>query len=294
MPRHQWFVALGACVSVLCAGTPVRSQAVLPLVHELNQDQLEQQGMMLIEDAIQLSRFQQYEWAIPRAKLATQLVPTRFESWYILGTLLVQEEEYAEGIRVLNRAKKLESKESGIYSILGAAYFQSGDYAKAIPELETALGLGDDSIEVLFDLGNAQFKLERYDAAIATYKRSIKLRDDFWPAINNVGLIQFEQGDISGAIESWEKAIAIDPTAAEPMLAVAVATYVQGDTTKGLELAREALILDSRYADLEFLDENLWGEDLLKATETIFATPTLESLFNELGENAFKPEQIEP
>lgn len=294
MPRHQWFVALGACVSVLCTGTPVRSQAVLPLVHELNQDQLEQQGMMLIEDAIQLSRFQQYEWAIPRAKLATQLVPNRFESWYILGTLLVQEEEFTEGIRVLNRAKKLESKESGIYSILGAAYFQSGDYEKAIPELETALGFGDETIEVLFDLGNAQFKLERYDAAIATYKRSIKLRDDFWPAINNVGLIQFEQGKISEAIEHWEQAIALDPTAAEPMLAVAVATYVQGDTTQGLELAKEALILDSRYGDLEFLDENLWGEDLLKATEMVFATPTLEALFSELAENAFKPEQIEP
>lgn len=294
MPRHQWFVALGACVSVLCAGSPVRSQAVLPLAHELNQDQLEQQGMMLIEDAIQLSRFQQYEWAIPRAKLATQLVPTRFESWYILGTLLVQESEFEEGIRVLNRAKKLESEESGIYSILGAAYFQSGDYEKAIPELETALGFGDESIEVLFDLGNAQFKLERYDAAIATYKRSIKLRDDFWPAINNVGLIQFEQGKISEAIEHWEKAIALDPTAAEPMLAVAVATYVQGDTTKGLELAKEALILDSRYGEIEFLDENLWGAELLKATEIVFATPTLEALFSELAESAFQPEQIEP
>lgn len=294
MPRHQWFVALGACVSVLCVGTPVRSQAALPLVHELNQEQLEQQGMMLIEDAIQLSRFQQYEWAIPRAKLATQLVPNRFESWYILGTLLVQEQEFAEGIEVLNRAKRLDSKESGVYSILGAAYFQSGEYEKAIPELETALGFGDESIEVLFDLGNAQFKLERYDAAIATYKRSIKLRDDFWPAINNVGLIEFEQGNIKAAIEQWEKAIALDPTAAEPMLAVAVATYVQGNTTKGLELAKAALTLDSRYGDIEFLDENLWGEDLLKATEMVFATPTLQALFSELGENAFKPEEIEP
>jgi len=294
VPRHQWFVALGACVSVLCAGTPVRSQAVLPLIRELNQEQLEQQGMMLIEDAIQLSRFQQYEWAIPRAKLATQLVPTRFESWYILGTLLVQEGEFDEGIQVLNRAKQLNSKESGVHSILGAAYFQSGDYAKAIPELETALGLGDETIEVLFDLGNAQFKLERYDEAIATYERSIKLRDDFWPAINNIGLIQFEQGKISDAIKNWEEAIALDPTAAEPMLAVAVATYVQGNTTQGLELAREALTLDSRYGDIEFLDENLWGEDLLKATEMMFATPTLQALFSELGENAFKPEQIEP
>ncbi|MGB2924098.1 MAG: tetratricopeptide repeat protein [Limnothrix sp.] len=294
MPRHHWLVALGACVSVLVGEMPVRSQAVLPLVHELNQEQLEQQGMMLIEDAIQLSRFQQYEWAIPRARLSTQLIPLRFESWYILGTLLVQEQEFEEGIKVLERAKGLESKESGIYSILGAAYFQSGDYESAIPELEAALGFGEESIEVLFDLGNAQFKSERYDAAIATYERSIALQDDFWPAINNIGLIRFEQGQLNEAIKYWERAIAINPDAAEPMLAVAVATYAQGNTTKGIELAKTALTLDNRYGDIEFLDENLWGVSLLEATETVFATPALESLLNDLAENAFQPEEMEP
>lgn len=274
---------------------PVRSQAALPLTQDFNQEQLEEQGMRLIEDAIQLSRFQQFEWAIPRAKLATQLVPNRFEGWYILGTLLVQEGELEEGIRVLKRAEILEPNESGIYSILGAAYFQSGQYELAVPELETALALGDESIEVLFDLGNAQLKLGEYAAAIATYERSLELQDDFWPAINNIGLIYYEQGKIDAAIDQWEQAIEIDPSMAEPQLAVAVATYVnKGNQAEGLELAREALELDGRYGEIDFLDENLWGASLLQATEVVFATPSLQAVFEELTDRAFQPEEMTP
>ncbi|OKH16068.1 tetratricopeptide repeat protein [[Limnothrix rosea] IAM M-220] len=294
MPRHHWLIALGACASVLMTETPVRSQATLPLTQDLNQEQLEEQGLRLIEDAIQLSRFQQFEWAIPRAKLATQLVPNRFEAWYILGTLLVQEGEFAEGIRILKRAESIESSESGIYSILGAAYFQSGQYELAVPELETALALGDESIEVLFDLGNAQLKLKDYAAAIATYERSLDLQDDFWPALNNIGLIYYEQGKIDAAIDKWQQAIEIDPSMAEPQLAVAVATYMQGNQEEGLTLAREALELDGRYGEIEFLDENLWGENLLQATEIVFATPSLKAVFEELTERAFQPEEMEP
>jgi tetratricopeptide (TPR) repeat protein len=293
VPKHHWLVALGACASVLIMGTPVRSQTFLPLIHGINQEQLENQGLMMLEDAIQLSQFQLYEAAIPRARLATQLIPNRYESWYILGTLLVQQEDFEGGVRALSQAKRLDPKESGIYGVLGAAYFQSGDYAAAIPELEKALQLGDESIEILFDLGNAHFKLKQYDKAIATYERSIKLEPDFWPAINNIGLIRFEQGRFDDAIAQWQKAIAIDSTMAEPQLAVAVATYVRGDQAKGIALATDALNLDGRYGEIAFLDENLWGEQLLKATEELFATPALQAVFEDLTRKAFKPE-MEP
>ena len=145
----------------------------------------------------------------------------------------------------------------------------------------------------MFDLGNAHFKLKQYDQAIATYERAIKLQPDFWPAINNIGLIRFEQGKIGEAMSQWQKAIAIDSSMAEPQLAVAVATYVQGNQAKGIALATDALNLDGRYGEIEFLDENLWGEQLLKATEELFATPPLQAVFEDLTRKAFKPE-MEP
>lgn len=296
MARYRWLVTLGACVTLLCTGTPVRSQSYAPLLRDLDTEQLEKQGMMLVEDAIQLSRFQQYDWAIPRAKLATQLVPTRYEAWYILGTLYVQQQQLDAGISTLQKAKRIAPKEAGIHSILGSAYFQNQQYELAIAELETALTLNDqkeDSVEVLFDLGNAQFKLQHYDAAIATYEKAIALQEDFWPAINNIGLIHFEQDRIDEAVTKWQEAIAIDPTAAEPQLAVGVATYIQGNRQKGLQLSEAALTLDGRYSELDFLEENLWGSQLLQATETVFKTPRLQALLDELAAKSFKLE-IEP
>ncbi|MEB3224248.1 MAG: tetratricopeptide repeat protein [Synechococcus sp.] len=293
MPKRRWLVALGACVSLLCLETPARSQAVLPLGRDFDQPQLEQQGLMLIDDAIQLSRFQQYEWAIPRAKLATQLVPERFEAWYILGTLLVQERELDAGIDALLTAQRLNPRESGVHSILGSAYFQQGDYEAALRSLNTATRLGDNSIETLFDLGNTQYMLKQYSGAITTYEKAVALDATFWPGINNIGLIQYEQGNVDAAIKTWQKAIALDPTAAEPQLAVAVATYMKGDRNKGLELTRAALDLDNRYGEIDFLIENLWGEQLIQATRIVFDTPVVQALFSELQEKTFRPE-MEP
>jgi tetratricopeptide (TPR) repeat protein len=291
--KRLWLVAFGACVCLVSMGGPVGAQAVLPLRRDLSQLDLEEEGLMLIEDAIQLSRFQQYRWAVPRAKLATQLVPERFEGWYILGTLLVQEREFEAGIQALNTARRLNARESGVHSILGSAHFQQGDYAAALSALSMATRLGDNSIETLFDLGNTQYMLGQYDAAIATYERAMAQDATFWPGINNIGLVQYEQGNIDAAIASWQKAVSLDPTAAEPQLAVAVATYVKGDRNRGLELTRQALSLDSRYGEIDFLVENLWGDRLIQATNTLFENPTVQALLSDLDRNAFRPE-MEP
>jgi hypothetical protein len=53
------------------------------------------------------------------------------------------------------------------------------------------------------------------------------------------------------------------------MLAMAVALYVQGNTEEGLDLGKKALALDNSYRDLDFLQENLWGEKLLSDTKKL-------------------------
>jgi tetratricopeptide (TPR) repeat protein len=99
----------------------------------------------------------------------------------------------------------------------------------------------------------------------------------FWPAINNIGLIKYEEGDVPGAIQQWQTAVSIDKKAAEPLLALAVASYNQGDKQKSLQMGVSALRIDSRYADLNFLKENLWGDRLLADTKKFLALPEIKS-----------------
>ena len=94
--------------------------------------------------------------------------------------------------------------------------------------------------------------------------------------------MKYEQGDIEGAIKHWQEAIAIDGEQAEPQLAVAVALYKQGNREEGLKLGESALTLDSRYADLEFLAENLWGDRLIADTKAFLSTPQIKALLTDL------------
>ena len=225
MPKHIPLFSIFALLGLLSVQAPVSGQALVPYTLQLDSKQLEQQGLNLAQDAVQLVRFQQYELALPRAELASQLAPKKYQTWFILGTLYVQNKELDKGIEALQRAKSLDPKEAGIFFTLGSAHFQKGDYTTAVTQLEEGLKLKPGVPEALFDLGNSYYMLKQFPKAIAQYEKAVAKEKNFWPAINNIGLVKYEQGDVAGAIEKWQAAIAIDNEAAEPKLASAVALY---------------------------------------------------------------------
>ena len=64
---------------------PVQGQALVPHVLQLDSAQLEQTGLGLAEEALQLARFQQFDLALSRAELATELAPNNQRNWELLG-----------------------------------------------------------------------------------------------------------------------------------------------------------------------------------------------------------------
>lgn len=263
---------------------PARSQALLPYTVEPNPEQMEQAGMELVEEAIQRARFQSPETALTRAKLAVQLAPDLYQTWFVLGSLYLQVDRVDPGIEALQQALAIAPEEAraNIKFSLGSAYFQKKDYPAAVAELEAGLKMKPDTAPALFDLGNAYLKLEKYPESIAAYEKAVKQDKTYWPAINNIGLVKYERGDIAGALEQWRAALKIDNKQAEPELAIATALYKQGKTEEGMTLARTALTRDSRYAKLSFLEENLWGKKLLQDAETLFANPRMKEFLAEL------------
>lgn len=278
MSIKKLFLTLVGCCTFSGFPLAAQGQAVLPHTINPNWEQLSQDGLYLTEKAMVLMNMQQSQLALQHAQLATQLAPTYYEGWFVLGTLHVQQENWERGIAVLNKAKRLESQEAGIYFTLASAYFQQGEYKSAIAELQGGLALNDTSINAWFDLGNNYLMLRQDQEAIAAFETASNLDPSFWYAVNNIGLIYYEQGKLDQAIAQWEKSLAVDDGASEPMLAIAVALHRQGETRKALDLAQTALTLDRRYGDLTFLEENLWGETLLKDTATLFQNPSIKTL----------------
>lgn len=124
--------------------------------------------------------------------------------------------------------------------------------------------------------------------SLSTIKQSPKIKN-YWPAINNIGLIKYEQGDVAGAIQQWQSAVTIEKQAAEPLLALAVALYNKGERQKGLAMGETALRIDDRYADIDFLKENLWGDRLLADTKKFLELPRIQAALQQRGENTAAP-----
>lgn len=301
MPRvKHLFSVLLACASLSTAVAPVSAQAMLPYVPQLNSEQLEQQGLILIQEAVQLIRFQQPELAMLRAKLSTQLAPDRFETWFILGTLEVGQKNHEEGIKALKQAQALAPKEAGVLFTLGNAYFQKGDYNNAIANLQEGLKIEPKTPEALFDLGNTYFKMKQLPEAISFYQQALDTDKLFLPALINIGLAQYEQGNPTEAIASWQKVVKAHDALktqeqqpelkAEPQLAVAIALFARGEKPQSLKMGEDALSLDGRYGDINYLRDNLWGERLLTDAQAFLATPQMQAAVTRFNQTSAETE----
>lgn len=272
---------LGSSVGLLLhLGLPLQlahAQALLPYIPKLDVNDLEQKGRALAQDALQLAQFQQFELALSRAKLATQLVPENAQVWGVLGSIYLQSNKLDDGVAALQQAKRLDSQNAGVYFALGSAYFQQSKIPLAITELQTGLKLKPNATNALFDLGNAYFVSGQYPEAVNQYQKAVAQSSDFWPALNNIGLIEYERGNVTAAIRHWQDASKLDDKAAEPRLAVAIALYSKGEREQALILGEAALKIDRRYGDLKFLKENLWGDKLLQDAKLFLSIPRIQS-----------------
>ncbi|MEM9805648.1 MAG: tetratricopeptide repeat protein [Cyanobacteria bacterium P01_D01_bin.56] len=257
----------------------VEAQALLPYTLPLDEERLTATGLNLAQEAAQLAQFQEYEEALARVQLAAQLAPQDPQILALMGSLHLQVGDSAAAVSALESAKALSSDDPIIWFTLGSAYFGEAKYLQAANALEKGLNLEPSNPAAHFDLGNAYYKLNRYQKAITEYEAAISYDELFWPAINNIGLVLYEMGESESAIEQWERSLDVANDEPEPTLAIAVANYAANiNRPAAVESATAALERDSRYADLAFLEENLWGNRLLSATEAMFGTPGLQDV----------------
>jgi len=244
-----WLLAILASVSV--GASPIRAQALLPHTTRINFGNLEEQALNLAREAAQLAQFEQYELALPRARLAVQLAPKAFQTQGILGSIYLRKERYDEAIASLTLAHQLKKDEPTILFSLGAAYLRNKNYPEAISNLKQGLTIDPKAATAMFDLGNAYFLTKRYDEAVTIYNDVLVIDTKFWAATNNIGLVEYERGNVDQAITKWQTSLKqaekVEFLAAEPTLALATAFYRKGDRDKAIQLGVEAMKIDPRY-----------------------------------------------
>ncbi|MEM9772687.1 MAG: tetratricopeptide repeat protein [Cyanobacteria bacterium P01_D01_bin.73] len=308
LPLPRWVgrrpLAGFAASAVLLAGGmglfPGRSlaQSVRPYTPNLSPPSLQQDGLALFEEAGQLAQLGRYDLALPRAKIAAQLLPDDVRLMRLLGGLLLQQGELEQAVVVLDRARKAgegDDANTVVLFALGSAYGQQRRYDLAIPILTEALKAEPEEVTGRFDLGNAYWMTGQLDDALEQYKRILEKDAKFWPAVNNIGLVRYEQGDIEQAIAQWKQALSLnDGGVAEPELAIAVANYRRYDCAAGqnrssalcrnsIAQGRTAINREPAYSTVEHMQLNLWGKTLIQDAKAFFDDVQIRSLIDEIN-----------
>lgn len=75
VPKKTGLISLLVVCSLWYLPSSANAQALIPHTLQLDAAKLEKQGLSLAQEAASLGQFQQYELALPRARLASQLAP---------------------------------------------------------------------------------------------------------------------------------------------------------------------------------------------------------------------------
>ncbi|MBC7487818.1 MAG: tetratricopeptide repeat protein [Cytophagaceae bacterium] len=124
---------------------------------------------------------------------------------------LVDEGKYAEGIKRLEEAQKLDSKNTTYPYEMAHAYYSQKDYRKAIKYLEPLVKQKTAKENVYQLIGNSYDLLNEKGKALTTY-------DDGLKEFPNSGSLHLEKGnmalfkeDYNSALAYYEKGIEVDP-----------------------------------------------------------------------------------
>jgi tetratricopeptide (TPR) repeat protein len=207
---------------------------------------------------------------------------------YLLGYALNNQREYKKAMHYLNLAKKIEPKNSTLYSAIGYSYIAQGEYKNALNSYHKMLSLEPDSAEANYLIGLSHYLLKEYQKASKYLKKAIKLHPEYAEAYIYLAITKGYLQEYSGVITDTKEAIRLSKDIANQVIEAEVTPLVPTTIQKmgikaGIYYAMDNLIeakelykkmykpyptdkfLNSILAQIEIADENyIKGIEYLK------------------------------
>ena len=282
-------------IFALMTGLAHPAAAMVPYVYLPPPKALEEAGLGIAEEAVQMLRLGQPEYAARLAELTVRLLPTDPRGWLLLAESQLRNNKTDQALFALGKAKALDPNNPGVWFAEGALALRNGRPGDALALIQKGLQLDGRNAGAYFDLGNAHILLNQPDQALKAFNKASALRTNFWEAINNQGLVLFERGQRQEAIQRWRKVLTIKPSVAESSLALASALHLEqpANTEEPFRLAESALADDPNYVKEEYQKEQLWGPKLREAARLLLAEPSLKPAVERAKANANGSQEAE-
>lgn len=201
------------------------------------------------------------------------------ESSLQLARKQYQEENYAEVIKLLDKAAVEEPQNAQVPYLMGRAYVDMSNYKKAVSYLEKAIAMDSTKSNWLYEcalvyqsvpdykkslklmllagekgykktndylenLGNTYIKLGDNAKGAEVLSEVLKKKPEDAELIFQVAQAYYKDAKYQEAIDMWDRAFTIDSTNAEVLYMIGLAYQKKGEKDKGQQICDKAISMD--------------------------------------------------
>ncbi|WP_206950688.1 O-linked N-acetylglucosamine transferase, SPINDLY family protein [Trinickia acidisoli] len=175
---------------------------------------VDQSAFALVEDGIAHHRDGRLQAARERYEAALARVPRHADALHLLGVVAMQEQRYADALRLIGSAIEI-SPQAAYFDNLGCALRSWGKLEAAVESHEQAIALDPRHFRAHNNLGMVLLQMRLPAAAASSFRKAVALNPAFEQAHSNLGNVLRELGEAKAAEEHCRKAIALLPAFGE-------------------------------------------------------------------------------
>ena len=146
----------------------------------------------LAKKAVEARQAERYDDSISLYRQALKLKPDWLEGRFILGTMLYDQDRFAEARDELRRVSQADPKNGLVLALKGLSEFQLKNYERAVKELQAARLLGIASLEVMaaatYHAAILLNRIEQYEGAFDILREFARQQKDTPAVIEAFGL----------------------------------------------------------------------------------------------------------
>lgn len=209
-----------------------------------------------------------YAKAAEQTERSLDLDPADEQSWEMLTSLYLQEEELDKALDAIKRSLRYYPENGRQYLVLGSIYDRKGEREKAPVEYARALELIDSTdvntlSRIYGAMGDNLYARELSDSAFVYYQKALLYDPDNYLALNNCAYyLACEGRDLDNALSMIEKATEAEPDNPTTLDTYAWVLFKRKDYAKAREVMDRTLELtDDRSeeilehaGDIHFMD----------------------------------------
>jgi tetratricopeptide (TPR) repeat protein len=168
--------------------------------------------------ALDLSRKDEYEAAIPEWRKALEISPEDGDAKHVHYNLAVALTETGRGDEAVDHLQKVLALDPGhpqANANLGVALARKGRVDEALPLLEKAAELAPLDVKNLINLAGALTEKGRAAEAVPRCRQALVIDPEYHDAHNTLAVALVTTGELDEAIPHFEKALAADPDSVE-------------------------------------------------------------------------------